>query len=176
VLPADDGIPDADRLEHPLDPAWIELQRLIGWILWAVLTPVLLVGLLIAMFARSLSLDVKALLGVLWLAAVILLAWAAQIWPVIEYRYFRYLLDADGIEIRCGVVWRKLIRVPRSRVQHIDVDQGPLERRRDLASLSIYTAGTEFAHVVLPGLRHSRAIEIRDRLLPGREQDADDGT
>jgi membrane protein YdbS with pleckstrin-like domain len=176
VLPADDGLPVADRFEHSLDPAWIELQRLIGWILWAVLTPVLLITLIVAMFARSLSLDVKALLGMLCLVALILLAWVAQMWPAIEYRYFRYSLDADGIEIRCGVVWRKVIRVPRSRVQHIDVDQGPLERRHGLASLSIYTAGTEFARVVLPGLRHSRAIEIRDGLLPGRDQDADDGT
>jgi membrane protein YdbS with pleckstrin-like domain len=176
VVSADDGVSVADRLEHSLDPAWIEMQRLIGWILCAVLTPLLLTGLIVAWFTRSLSLDIKALLGVLWLAAVILLAWAAQKWPAIEYRYFRYVLDADGIEIRCGVVWRKLIRVPRSRVQHIDVDQGPLERRHGIASLSIHTAGTEFAQVLLPGLRYARAIEIRDGLLPGREQDADDGT
>ena len=172
----DDGTSAAEREEHPLDPAWIELQRLVGWILWAVLTPVLLVAVLIALVSRSFSLDVMAALGVLWCATVLLLAWLAQIWPAIEYRYFRYSLDDDGIEIRCGVVWRKLIRVPRSRVQHIDVDQGPLERRHGLASLSIYTAGTEFAKVDLPGLRHSRAIEIRDRLLPGRAKDADDGT
>ena len=172
----DDGTSAAGREEHPLDPAWIELQRLVGWILWIVLTPVLLVAVLIALVSRSFSLDVKAALGLLWCATVLLLAWLAQIWPAIEYRYFRYSLDDDGIEIRCGVVWRKLIRVPRSRVQHIDVDQGPLERRHGLASLSIYTAGTEFAKVDLPGLRHARAIEIRDRLLPGRDKDADDGT
>ena len=124
MVSADDGVSVADRLEHSLDPAWIEMQRLIGWILWAVLTPLLLTGLIVAWFTRSLSLDIKALLGLLWLAAVILLAWTAQKWPAIQYRYFRYVLDADGIEIRCGVVWRKLIRVPRSRVQHIDVDSG----------------------------------------------------
>ena len=166
----------AGRVEHSLDPAWIELQRLIGWIVWAVVTPLLLSALVVALVTRSLSADIKALLAMSCLALVVLLAWTAQKWPEFEYRYFRYLLDGDGIEIRFGVVWRKLIRVPRSRVQHIDVAQGPLERRHDLASLSIYTAGTQFAHVLLPGLRHSRAIEIRDRLLPGREQDADDGT
>lgn len=176
-MTTDEGsVPGADRVEHSLDPAWIELQRLIGWIVWAVLTPFLLSALMVVLFVRSLSTDIKLLLPVLWLAVVILLAWAAQKWPAVEYRYFRYLVDEDGIEIRYGVLWRKLIRVPRSRVQHIDVDQGPLERRHGLASLSIYTAGTQFAHVLLPGLRYSRAIDIRDRLLPGREQDADDGT
>jgi membrane protein YdbS with pleckstrin-like domain len=176
VVTDQESVAVPDRVEHALDPAWIELQRLIGWIVWAVLTPLLLTALTVALFVGSLSSDIKAVLAVLWLAVVLLLAWAAQKWPAIEYRYFRYILDVDGIEIRCGVVWRKLIRVPRSRVQHIDVDQGPLERRHGLASLSIYTAGTQFAHVLLPGLRHSRAIELRDRLLPGREQDADDGT
>jgi membrane protein YdbS with pleckstrin-like domain len=176
VVTDQENVPVPDRAEHSLDPAWIELQRLVGWIVWAVLTPLLLSALTVALFVGALSSNIKAVLAVMWLAVVLLLAWAAQKWPDIEYRYFRYVLDADGIEIRYGVVWRKLIRVPRSRVQHIDVDQGPLERRYGLASLSIYTAGTQFAHVLLPGLRHARAIEIRDRLLPGREQDADDGT
>jgi membrane protein YdbS with pleckstrin-like domain len=61
-------------------------------------------------------------------------------------------------------------------VQHIDVAQGPLERRYGLATLSIYTAGTEYARVDLPGLRHERAVAIRDHLLPGHDRDAGDGT
>ena len=165
----------ADGVERPLDPAWIELQRVVGWIVWAVLSPLLLIGLLIAAFTRSLTLDVKVLLSLAWMAAVALLAWLAQKWPAIEYRYFRYRVDALGIDIRHGVFWRRVISVPRSRVQHIDVAQGPLERRYGLSSLSIYTAGTEFAKVDLPGLRYSRAVRIRDHLLPGREHADDDG-
>ena len=111
-----------------------------------------------------------------WLAAAILLAWLAQKWPPIEYRYFRYRIDAQGVDIRTGVVWRRVISVPRSRVQHIDVAQGPLERRYSLATLSIYTAGTEFAKVDVPGLAYARAVKIRDHLLPGREHGPDDGT
>jgi membrane protein YdbS with pleckstrin-like domain len=61
-------------------------------------------------------------------------------------------------------------------VQHIDVAQGPLERRYGLATLSIYTAGTEYARVDLPGLTYARAVDIRDRLLPGHDRDTDDGT
>ena len=176
MVPADDGAPVDERTEHTLDPSWIELQRIVGWIVWAALTPLLLTALLAVVFAGSLGVTLSVLLGVLCVATVILLAWTAQTWPKIEYRYFRYLMDGDGVEIRSGVLWRKVVRVPRSRVQHIDVDQGPLERRYGLASLAIYTAGTEFAKVALPGLRYSRAIEMRDGLLPGRQRDADDGT
>lgn len=176
MLPLETAPPIADGVEHSLDPAWVDLQRLVGWIVWAVLAPLLLIGLLIAVVASSISADIKALLVVAWLAIVVSLAWLAQKWPAIEYRYFRYRLDGEGIDIRMGVVWRKVISVPRSRVQHIDVLQGPLERRYGLATLSIYTAGTEFAKVDLPGVPYPRAVKIRDHLLPGREHAADDGT
>jgi membrane protein YdbS with pleckstrin-like domain len=166
----------ADGLEHSLDPSWIELQRVVGWIVFAVLVPMLLIGLAITALVSQLPWWANVLLLVAWAGVAIGLAWLAQRWPAIEFTYFRYRLDALGIDIRAGVVWRRLISVPRSRVQHIDVAQGPIERRYGLATLSIYTAGTEFAKVDLPGLPYPRAVKIRDHLLPGREHAADDGT
>jgi membrane protein YdbS with pleckstrin-like domain len=166
----------ADGLEHALHPSWVELQRLVGWIVWAVIVPSALIAVLIVLIVPSVPTGVKILAPFTWLAAALLLAWLAQKWPPIEYRYFRYRLDAQGVEIRTGVVWRRVISVPRSRVQHIDVAQGPVERRYGLATLSIYTAGTEFAKVDLPGIEYHRAVRIRDHLLPGREHGVDDGT
>ena len=176
MLPVETDPSIADGVEHALDPSWIELQRVIGWIVWAVLTPLLLGVVVITVFAGSFASGLDALLFLAWIAMSVLLAWLAQRWPPIEYRYFRYRIDGQGIDIRLGVLWRRVISVPRSRVQHIDVAQGPLERRYGLASLSIYTAGTEFARVDLPGLPYERALRIRDHLLPGREHGADDGT
>jgi uncharacterized protein len=137
---------------------------------------VLLIGLGIVLLFGSLSLDLKILASVSWLALTVLLAWLAQAWPPIEYKRFTYVLEHDHIEIRHGVIWRTVTSVPKSRVQHIDVAQGPVERRYGLATLSIYTAGTEFARVDLPGLAYGRAVEIRDRLLPGHARGTDDGT
>ncbi len=176
MIPVDANIPPAEGMQHSLDPAWVELQRLVGWIAFAVLVPVLLIGLGVALLIGSLSFDVKAVLFTVWLAVTVLLAWLAQVWPAIEYKRFSYALDAEHIEIRRGVIWRTVTSVPKSRVQHIDVAQGPLERKHGLATLSIYTAGTEFARVDLPGLTYARAVDIRDRLLPGHARDADDGT
>jgi membrane protein YdbS with pleckstrin-like domain len=75
-------------------------------------------------------------------------------------------MDDDGIEIRRGLLFRSIISVPKSRVQHTDVSQGPFERRYGLGTLQIYTAGVTYAQVPLSGLSHQRAIEIRDALLP----------
>ena len=101
-----------------------------------------------------------------WPANVILQVWLVMRWPVIDYRHWRYRVDAEGIQIWSGVIWRQVVAVPRSRVQHIDVSQGPLERSYGLATLSIYTAGTRFSKVDLPGLDHSMAVALRDALLP----------
>ena len=89
-----------------------------------------------------------------------------------HYRHTSYRVDDQGIEIRRGVYWRVVINVPRSRVQHIDVSQGPLDRRYGLGTLVVYTAGTDHAKVELGGLEHGRALRIREHLLPSGADDA----
>ena len=176
MLPSEpSAISVADGVERPLDPAWIELQRLTGWILFAVAAPLLLIAVLVGVILPLQTLWAGVLAFALWGALATVLAWLAHAWPSAQYRRFRYQLDAWGIVIRSGVVWRTVTSVPRSRVQHTDVAQGPFERRYGLATLSIYTAGTEYARVDLPGLPYGRALAIRDHLLPGRQHGADDG-
>lgn len=75
---------------------------------------------------------------------------------------------ADGVLIRRGVWWRAEIFVPRARIQHTEVNQGPLDRRWDMASLSLHTAGTRLEHIVLPGLPRVIAEQLRDTLLDRR--------
>jgi len=103
---------------------------------------------------------------------VVAFAWWQQVWPPLEYRFAAYRVDGNGLEIRRGVYFRAVINVPRSRVQHTDVAQGPLQRRFGLATLIVHTAGNESAVVELPGLTHDIALAIRDHLLPGRSDDA----
>jgi hypothetical protein len=90
---------------------------------------------------------------------------------VLEHRHTSYRIDGAGIEIRRGVWWRKVTHVPRSRIQHTDVSQGPIERGFGLATLHVFTAGTEHAEVALGGLSHATALAVRDHLLAGRDDD-----
>ena len=111
-------------------------------------------------------------LALAWLTFVSALVWHAERWPARSYQHLRYRAEADGIEIRHGVYWREVTRVPRSRIQHTDVSQGPLERRYGLGTLVLYTAGTTHARVALPGLAKERAVALRDRLRPEGGGDA----
>lgn len=158
---------------RPLDPAFVPAQRVSGWIAFAIV-----MGAWAAVLGVLLLMREAGLRPVVWGVAAIgallapLLVWFATAWPAIAYRYWSYRLDEQGIEIRSGVVFRRVTAVPRSRVQHTDVSQGPIERRYGLGTLVIYTAGTEHARVDLPGLAHATATAVRDALLPKDGADA----
>ena len=149
-----------------LDPRKIDLDREVGWIV----TGILSVAWLVVLAGVSLSDNAPDWLwwgvALLWAPLTVAVAWLSYQWPPIEYRRTRYRVDQDLIEIERGVVFRSWIALPRSRVQHLDVSQGPMMRRHGLGQLSIYTAGTEYSLVTLPGLADDVAHSLRDQLLP----------
>lgn len=164
--------PIADGVDHQLDVRVISLQRIGGWIFTACVASGSLLTLLIFWLANDLPWPAVGLLAAMWAVANLALAWHAHRWPPIEYRHASYRVDEQGIEIRRGVFWRKVINVPRSRVQHTDVSQGPLERSHGLGTLVVYTAGTDHAKVDLAGLDYQVALRIREHLQPREGSDA----
>ncbi len=87
-------------------------------------------------------------------------------------RRTQWLLDGDGFALARGHWWRRETRVPASRVQHLDLKHGPLERRWKLATLVIHTAGSKMSAVSVSGLDAADAERLRDRLA--RQLDHDD--
>ena len=174
VAPVPSANPDdiADGRERHLDPRSIAVQRIIGWSVSGALMAGQLLTLLLILFLAPLPGWGKVLLVLPGGAVILGLAWLAHRWPEIEHRHASYRVDGRGLEIRRGVLWRKVINVPRSRIQHTDVSQGPLERGHGLATLVLYTAGTDHARVTLHGLDRSTALRIRDHLLVGEGDDA----
>lgn len=108
--------------------------------------------------------------AVAWLLLVMAGAWLGQR----RYRYTGWLLDADGFGLRRGRMWHSETRVPASRVQHLDIRRGPLERRFGLSTLLIHTAGSRQNAVTLPGLDADDAERLRDHLARQVESDDDD--
>jgi membrane protein YdbS with pleckstrin-like domain len=154
-----------------LDPRVIQLDRIVGFIVTGCVFVAFGLGSLIFWVVSDTS-WAPVLVSIAWPVVTTLLAWHSWAWPPVDFRHHSYRVDDLGIEIRRGVIWRTVINVPRSRVQHIDVSQGPIERRFGLGGVSIYTAGTEYAMVPLRGITHESALWVRDRLLPKEAQDA----
>jgi membrane protein YdbS with pleckstrin-like domain len=162
----------ADGSERRLEPKTIQAERISGGIFATVLTGVSFVGMVLVVSLGSPGLiGGLALLGG-WLVISGTVTGLILWWPAVRYRRISYQVSEQGIRIRRGVVWRRVASVPRSRVQHTDVSQGPIERAFGLATLIIYTAGTHNASVSLGGLAHETALEIRDHLIVGGDDDA----
>ena len=155
----------AELSRQRLDPRSVTAGRLGGW------------TFTLAMLLVAGGSGVAALIGtgaplVSWIGsgAVALLifgvlAAASHFGPAVRYRSTWVRLDEDGLEYEHGRLWRHQISVPRSRIQHTDVTQGPYERRFGLATLVVYTAGTENASIAIEGLSHETALAVRDALL-----------
>ena len=88
-----------------------------------------------------------------------------------RWRRWGYAFTDSELHVAHGWFIRVHTVVPVSRVQHIDVAQGPIERGAGVAALTLHTAGTENSLVVLPGISRRRAEEIRDAIR-GRISDA----
>jgi uncharacterized protein len=124
-----------------------------------------LTSLIFAVPALGLAvrLGTPGLLAPLLIAAVGL--WLSWVWPEAYYRRLRFGIDDIGIAIERGIFWRSRIAVPRARIQHTDVSQGPLQRRFGVGTLKLYTAGSRYTKIELPGLAHAEAVALRDALL-----------
>ena len=114
-------------------------------------------------------------LGSPWAVAPVagLLGAAFGAWlGVKRHRRTMWILDDEGFALRRGRWWQVESRVPVSRVQHLDLKRGPLERAFTLATLVVHTAGTRMAAVSVSGLDDADAERLRDRLA--RQLDHDD--
>ena len=161
----------ADGVVRQLDPRYVDLQIQTAWITSGVVLVLALGGSTLMMLAKGIGPGTVSVAAGLVAVVVLLAVWLLR-WPPVAYRFESYRVDSDRLEIRSGVYFRAVTTVPRSRVQHTDVSQGPLQRRFGLATLTVHTAGTENAEVELPGLSHEVALKIRDHLLPGNTADA----
>ena len=84
----------------------------------------------------------------------------------LRWRHTFWKLDGRGLHVKRGRFWRNEILVPRSRVQHLDLERGPLERRRNLATLIVHTAGTRLHALRQSGFDDADAVALRDALVP----------
>ncbi len=82
-----------------------------------------------------------------------------------RFRRWWYQVRDQEVVVGRGVWFRNRTCTPRLRIQHVDLQAGPLLRRLGLQSVSIYTAGSVTAAVTIPGLAAPDAEALRAWLL-----------
>ena len=73
--------------------------------------------------------------------AVVAVLWAV-IFPVLRFVRYKYLIDADRIEIIRGVLFVSRTVVPINRIHQINVSRGPIDTAFGVAKVSVITAGS----------------------------------
>jgi membrane protein YdbS with pleckstrin-like domain len=76
--------------------------------------------------------------------------------------YFKSEFD---ILFKQGLWWKKQTALSFSRIQHIDISHGPLERKYGLATIKFFTAGGATSDLKIPGLPKEIAEAMRKNIL-----------
>lgn len=155
---------EAEPSTTGLDARVIGLWRLTGLLFWVIVSGVTLFVSAVFLIGFS-GVWVRTLISFLAVAIVICGACLLWFWPPVSFRRWAYRLDERVVRLRHGVLWQTSVSIPVSRLQHVDLHRGPLERRFGLASLEMHTAGTQNASHRIPGLSIERAEVLRDRLV-----------
>lgn len=84
-----------------------------------------------------------------------------------------YAMRERDIIFKKGWIWRSSTIVPFNRIQHTEIDQGPIERIFGLSKLKIFTAGGSSSDLKIPGLLPDTANRLKDyiQLKVGRDEE-----
>lgn len=152
---------DAPTELTPLDPAFVTTTRIASAL-----------GLLPFVIGAG-ALEIAQLLppGSFLVPIFLVYAFVAFTVPARKYRHWGYDMGSDRLRIVRGYMFYRDTIVPFGRIQHIDVDQGPIDRRYGLATLTVHTAGNHNSTVALPGLAHADALAMREAIRAAIRQD-----
>lgn len=152
------------RLDRRVVPYWLSTNAM-GAVL-------VLFGLVVAaVFFSGRHPDYAVLIRTLAVAIGSAVFVLTLVQPVLSYVCWRYGLDRALLVARYGILFREEKTIPINRLQHVDLRRGPIERLFGLATLVVFTAGTEGATFRVPGLAVADATSMRDRILAARGDD-----
>ena len=129
----------------------------------AILLPLLL-------FAEGEAFVIFVLILVGWLLIMVPVA----IWIPAYYRSLQYAIEPAAIKAKGGVFWKRQVTVPMSKITHIDITQGPLQRAFNLATIHVQTAGAggqEGGRAELRLLGMGRSEQIKETIMQCVRQD-----
>lgn len=95
------------------------------------------------------------------LIIVALIAISAYIEPFFEYKQWIYRINEEEISFTEGIFFKKSVTIPIVRIQNINLSEGPINRKFNLADVTIGTAGGSYK---IPNLDKEEVEKIREFL------------
>ena len=142
------------QLEEKLPFSAKSVWRIYSFMQLAILSIVYIV-LLYILKGSSVPLYIKIIAGLVLAIYFIIIV---LVIPKVRWNVLSYEVRDHEIEIQTGLFIVKRTIIPIIRVQHVDVMQGPLIKKKNLANINITTAAT--THTI-PLLHSKDADELR---------------
>ena len=153
-----DELPDTDVLDwERLHPLYARALRIVAAI---VLTIIAVVATALTFIPNVPLAAFVALYSLLAIAAAV-----AMIWPGISVQRQGYVVRDKDILFRKGVIWRSVTAIPFNRIQHVETSSTPIDRKLDLATLQLFTAGGSGGDLKIDGLGTDIAEKLRVFIL-----------
>ena len=137
----------------PSSAAWTRVSPSYVWAFAIGLSPFFLIVMLQAFLAWPVAAAFGA--GLLVLVGVRALAW----------RRIAYAIDGERLLMRSGWWKRRLVILPKSRIQSIDYDENFVTRRFGTATLHFGVAGGQAGTHIIPAIPSAAARALREELL-----------
>ena len=133
------------------------------------MVPVLIVSM-IRVFNSNIDSFAENILNYV-IVALILIAILSGIYGYYYSKSCGYLKREFDIYHKQGIWWQKQTALSFSRIQHIDLSSGPLERKYNMATLKFFTAGGSSSDLKIHGLPLTIAEELRSQILEFAENE-----
>ena len=104
--------------------------------------------------------NIEISFGYLWLL-IPLIAIPLFAWPAISVPRIAYAVRDKDILYKSGVFWQTVTAIPFNRIQHVEKSSTPLDRRFDIATLQLFTAGGSGGDLKIHGLSAQAAENLR---------------
>ncbi|MDQ0115635.1 PH domain-containing protein [Paenibacillus harenae] len=146
-----------NELTKRLHPDYIKVYRISELIMNGVFLLIIVAYSIVALWKDWTFIPVWISLG-LFILSLVLFTW---IIPKAKYARFQYELFEDELEIQSGLIFISNVLVPMVRVQHVELESGPLMRKFNLAGVSVVTAATTHK---ISGLKLEEAQQLKQRI------------
>jgi membrane protein YdbS with pleckstrin-like domain len=80
-----------------------------------------------------------------------------------------YALREQDLHFSSGLFFRKTVSQPISRIQHVELSRGPIDRKVGLAKLQVFSAGGSTHTFEIPGLSLVTAQQIRQHIVEHKD-------
>lgn len=137
----------------------------------------LLFALVLGGIATSISLGVEEVSSMFYLVGLgvaLVVAVVRIVFINLAYPWKGYAVRERDVLYQSGLIWRKLVVIPFSRIQHGELSEGIVDRQFGLAKLRLYTAGGSSSDLSIPAIPKEEAERLREFIMKRVIEESED--